>query len=146
MRALGSPAWATDPALATYAERRARHDELDDRLAEWCAEHDPEEAAELLVAHGVPAGVGRDPRSMFDHPQLNARGFYEEIDHPEVGRQRTPTLPFRFASLDHWLRTRARRCSASTTTRSSSTTSASARRSTPRSKPTGIIGNRPKGL
>jgi crotonobetainyl-CoA:carnitine CoA-transferase CaiB-like acyl-CoA transferase len=105
VRAIGSPAWATDPELEEYAARRARHDELDDHLAQWCAEHDPEEAAELLVAHGVPAGVGRDPRSMFDHPQLNARGFYEEIDHPEVGRQRTPTLPFRFASIDGWLRT-----------------------------------------
>jgi crotonobetainyl-CoA:carnitine CoA-transferase CaiB-like acyl-CoA transferase len=42
---------------------------------------------------------------MFDHPQHNARGFYEEIDHPAVGRQRTPTLPFRFASIDRWLRT-----------------------------------------
>jgi crotonobetainyl-CoA:carnitine CoA-transferase CaiB-like acyl-CoA transferase len=59
------------------------------------------------VAHGVPAAVGRDPRSMYDHPQLQARGFYEAIDHPVVGRLATPTLPFRFASVDHWLRTPA---------------------------------------
>jgi crotonobetainyl-CoA:carnitine CoA-transferase CaiB-like acyl-CoA transferase len=61
----------------------------------------------LLVAHGVPAAVGRDPRSMYDHPQLRARGFYEEIDHPIVGSMPTPTLPFRFASVDRWLRTPA---------------------------------------
>jgi len=61
----------------------------------------------LLVAHGVPAAVGRDPRSMLDHPQLRARGFYETIDHPVVGRLDTPTMPFRFASLDRWLRTPA---------------------------------------
>jgi crotonobetainyl-CoA:carnitine CoA-transferase CaiB-like acyl-CoA transferase len=41
------------------------------------------------------------------HPQLQARGFYEEIEHPIVGVMPTPTLPFRFASVDHWLRTPA---------------------------------------
>ena len=44
---------------------------------------------------------------MYEHPQLQARGFYEEIDHPVVGTVPTPTLPFRFASVDRWLRTPA---------------------------------------
>ncbi len=105
--ALGTPMWASDADFAGEAGRRARHDELDERLAEWSATRDVAEAAELLVAHGVPAAVGRDPRSMYDHPQLRARGFYEAIDHPVVGRLATPTLPFRFASVDHWLRTPA---------------------------------------
>jgi crotonobetainyl-CoA:carnitine CoA-transferase CaiB-like acyl-CoA transferase len=104
VEALGAPEWATDPELATYGGRRARQDELDTRLGEWSATRDTAEAAELLVAHGVPAAVGRDPRSMYDHPQLVARAFYEEIDHPVVGTLPTPTLPFRFASVDRWLR------------------------------------------
>jgi crotonobetainyl-CoA:carnitine CoA-transferase CaiB-like acyl-CoA transferase len=107
VRALGAPAWAADPELGSYATRRARHDELDNHLAQWAAEHDVAEAAELLVAHGVPAAVGRDPRSMYDHPQLRARGFYEEVDHPVVGRHWLPTMPFRFASVDRWVRTPA---------------------------------------
>jgi crotonobetainyl-CoA:carnitine CoA-transferase CaiB-like acyl-CoA transferase len=105
--ALGTPAWASDADLAGEAGRRARHDELDERLAEWSATRAVADAAELLVAHGVPAAVGRDPRSMYDHPQLQARRFYEAIDHPVVGRLATPTLPFRFASVDRWLHTPA---------------------------------------
>ena len=105
--ALGSPDWAVDQELATYTGRRARHDELDARLAEWSAQQDVAEAAELLIANGVPAASGRDPRSMYDHPQLQARGFYEEVGHPIVGPMPTPTLPFRFASVDRWLRTPA---------------------------------------
>ena len=50
------------------------------------AERDLAEAAELLVAHGVPAGARARPARRVDHPQLHARGFYEEIDHPVVGR------------------------------------------------------------
>jgi crotonobetainyl-CoA:carnitine CoA-transferase CaiB-like acyl-CoA transferase len=44
---------------------------------------------------------------MYDHPQLQHRGFYEEVDHPVVGRQRTPTPPFNFASVDRWVRNHA---------------------------------------
>ena len=76
-------------------------------MGEWAATQDVVEAAELLIAHGVPAALGRDPRLMVEHPQLQARGFYEDIDHPVVGHQATPTWPFRFASVDRWLRTPA---------------------------------------
>jgi crotonobetainyl-CoA:carnitine CoA-transferase CaiB-like acyl-CoA transferase len=105
--ALGAPDWAADPGLATHAARRARHDDLDAHLAAWASEQDADAAAELLVAHGVPASAARDPRSMYDHPQHRARGFYEDIDHPVVGVRATPTPPFRFASLPRWLRTAA---------------------------------------
>ena len=35
--ALGHPAWAADQALSTAAGRRARHDDIDEHLAAWCA-------------------------------------------------------------------------------------------------------------
>jgi crotonobetainyl-CoA:carnitine CoA-transferase CaiB-like acyl-CoA transferase len=105
--ALDRPAWALDPSFATHAGRRAAHDALDRHLGDWAAQQDVREAAERLVGHGVPASAARDPRSLYDHPQLRARGFYEDIDHPVVGTRATPTLPFRFASVDRWLRTPA---------------------------------------
>jgi crotonobetainyl-CoA:carnitine CoA-transferase CaiB-like acyl-CoA transferase len=104
---LGNPDWAADPELASVHGRRARHDELDERLEAWSRDRDPAEAAEVLVAHGVPAAAGRDPRLMYDHPQLQARGYYETIEHPVVGRLPTPTWPFRFRSVERWLRTPA---------------------------------------
>jgi crotonobetainyl-CoA:carnitine CoA-transferase CaiB-like acyl-CoA transferase len=106
VRALGDPEWARDPALATYRGRRERHDELDDHLAQWSAPRDVHDAAELLSAHGVPAAVGRDPRLLYDHPQLVARGFHENMEHPVVGKVKIPLVPFRFASVDTWLRRR----------------------------------------
>ena len=51
--------------------------------------------------------MARDPGSMYEHPQLRARGFHETIDHPVVGPRRTPSLPFRYASVPRWLRTPA---------------------------------------
>jgi crotonobetainyl-CoA:carnitine CoA-transferase CaiB-like acyl-CoA transferase len=66
-----------------------------------------DEAVWPLVAEGVPAAPGRDPRVLSRHPQFVARGFYEEVDHPSLGKYPSPGFPFRFASVDHWLHTAA---------------------------------------
>jgi crotonobetainyl-CoA:carnitine CoA-transferase CaiB-like acyl-CoA transferase len=106
-RALGDPDWATDPTLATQPGRVAQHDLLDKQLAEWAAALELDDAVELLASHGVPVARGRDPRVLSRHPQFVARGFYEEVDHPSLGRHPSPGFPFRFATVDHWLHTAA---------------------------------------
>jgi crotonobetainyl-CoA:carnitine CoA-transferase CaiB-like acyl-CoA transferase len=101
---LGRPAWALDPALATHAGRRAAHDAIDTDLRRWFAAREREATVEALLAAGVPAAPVRDPRLAREHPQLAARGFYEEVEHAIVGRQPLPTVPFRLASAARWLR------------------------------------------
>ena len=103
-RALGDPQWTQNPELSSIEGRRAAQDRLDEHLAEWASDCDVSDAAQLLIDHGVPAAVGVDPRLTTQHPQLVARKFYESIDHSVVGPQPMPTVPFRFASVDRWLR------------------------------------------
>ena len=104
---IGRPDLADDPALATLAGRRREHDRLDLVLAEWARDRDLASTVELLVAAGVPAAESRDNRRSSGHPQNLARGYCETIEHPVVGEHPTPTVPFRFASVDTWLRTPA---------------------------------------
>jgi crotonobetainyl-CoA:carnitine CoA-transferase CaiB-like acyl-CoA transferase len=101
---LGEPAWTADPALASHAGRRAAHDRIDAALRPWLATRERDAAIETLVAAGVPAAPVFDPRDTHRHPQLAARGYYEALDHPEVGRQLVPGVPFRYASVERWLR------------------------------------------
>jgi crotonobetainyl-CoA:carnitine CoA-transferase CaiB-like acyl-CoA transferase len=103
-RALGDPAFARDPALATHAGRRAAHDRLDAELARWAAEQQADTAVAQLLAEGVPAAPLVDPRTAHTHPQLAARGFYERFEHPVAGSHLVATLPCRFASVARWLR------------------------------------------
>jgi len=103
--ALGRPDWATDPALRTHEGRRAAHDLLDEKLGAWAAEIDLDKALDLLLGAGVPAAPAYDARRTSEHPQFVARGYYEELDHPIIGVQAHPSLPFRYASVDRWLRT-----------------------------------------
>ena len=101
------PDWARDPGLGTLAQRRAQHDRIDAGLRAWAAERDLESAVEELVARGVPAAVLVDARLSSDHPQMVARGFYEQTPHPVVGMHPIPGVPFRYASRERWIRSPA---------------------------------------
>lgn len=106
--ALGEPAWANDPGLATHWDRRARHDSLDAQLRAWAATvEDLDAEVERLCAAGVPAGVVQDARVASSHPQHVARDFHETVDHPVLGRHPCVRPPFRFASVDQWIRASA---------------------------------------
>jgi crotonobetainyl-CoA:carnitine CoA-transferase CaiB-like acyl-CoA transferase len=99
---LGRPGWAAQvgPDLLS---RRDRQDELDLGLRRVFAERERDASVRELVAVGVPAAPVVDPRTLSEHPQLRARGFLEDLEHPIVGRQSTMGAPFRYASVDRWL-------------------------------------------
>ena len=79
----------------------------DDGVVAWCASRTSADAARALLDAGVPAAEVVRPERVVDNPQLQARRFFEELDHPVVGRHRYPSFPFVFRSLGeerHWLR------------------------------------------
>jgi len=102
--ALGDPAWARAGDLGDREGRRTAHDRIDAELRPWFAERERDATVEALVAAGVPAAPVFDPRDTHTHPQLAARGYYEELRHAEVGVQATPGVPFRYGSVERWLR------------------------------------------
>ncbi len=72
-------------------------------IGSWAAAMDLDKAIDVLVAAGVPAAPATDPRRASDHPQFVARQFYERVDHPVVGAHPTAGLPWRQASVEHWI-------------------------------------------
>jgi crotonobetainyl-CoA:carnitine CoA-transferase CaiB-like acyl-CoA transferase len=52
----------------------------------------------------VPAGEVRDPRSISSHPQLDARRYFEVMEHPVAGSHPVATVPFRFDDVERWIR------------------------------------------
>jgi crotonobetainyl-CoA:carnitine CoA-transferase CaiB-like acyl-CoA transferase len=101
---IGHPELVDEPELQTLTGRRAQADRLDALIAEWAAERELHAAVDELLAAGVPAAPGVDARRAHRNEQMAARGYFESVDHPVVGTHLTPTLPFRYASLDHWVR------------------------------------------
>ncbi len=96
-RALGDPEWAADPALAAAAGRVHAHDRIDAALGDWCRARSADEVVARLWNGGVPAGKVLQPHRQPELAQLAYRGFFEEVDHPVMGRARYSTLPMTFS-------------------------------------------------
>jgi crotonobetainyl-CoA:carnitine CoA-transferase CaiB-like acyl-CoA transferase len=92
--ALGRPDWATDPTLASADGRRQHHDLIDGYLAGWCVELTGDEIVGALWGHDVPAAKVMQPHRQSELPQLAARGFFEDVDHPVNATTPHSTLPF----------------------------------------------------
>ncbi len=100
---LGDPEWARDPSLKTAAGRRAAHDDIDVRLAEWCARYDRDETVEKMITAGVPANALVNGHRVWPNPQLEARDFFHFMEHPVTGETRYPGQPMSFSAFPRQL-------------------------------------------
>ena len=61
---------------------------------------------EELVAAGVPAGMVQRSSDLLVCPQLRHRGFWRELEHPEIGESSYAGPTFRIAGYDAGARER----------------------------------------
>ena len=92
-RAAGWREWLADSALEALAGRKAREEEIERRLARWCAERDRETALDTLNAHGVSAAPMLSIRELCEHESLGQRAALVTVkssDRPPLTHLRTP--------------------------------------------------------
>lgn len=94
--AAGHPAWATDQRFATAAGRREHHDELDELIGRWTADHTPNEIFIRCQEHGVPASPVLHELDALSDPHLLARDMFHENGNDELGTHLYP------GHLWHW--------------------------------------------
>jgi crotonobetainyl-CoA:carnitine CoA-transferase CaiB-like acyl-CoA transferase len=93
-RAIGQPQLGDDARFCTAVERRQHQDALDQILSAWTRERQHYQVMHLLQAHGVPAGAVLSGRDTTEDPHLLARGFWDVVEHPEVGTYKQVTTPW----------------------------------------------------
>jgi crotonobetainyl-CoA:carnitine CoA-transferase CaiB-like acyl-CoA transferase len=76
-------------------QRRAREDGLEQVIAAWTAQRDPDSVMAVLQGAGVAAGVVRTPMALVDDPHLIDRGFWHRIDRPFIGLHWQSSAAFR---------------------------------------------------
>jgi crotonobetainyl-CoA:carnitine CoA-transferase CaiB-like acyl-CoA transferase len=74
---------------------RDAHDEFDKAVAEWTRSQTAVDIVDTLGARHVPAERVLTSDRMYDLPQLDGRGYYQEVEHPVTGAHRYPGWPFR---------------------------------------------------
>jgi crotonobetainyl-CoA:carnitine CoA-transferase CaiB-like acyl-CoA transferase len=105
--AMGRPDLAADPRFATASDRRANEDDLEREITAWTSGRDRWEITRLLQAVGVAAFPSLSSRDLESDPQLNERGFFTRLAHPEVGVRTHAGIPWRFADTPNGVRSPA---------------------------------------
>jgi crotonobetainyl-CoA:carnitine CoA-transferase CaiB-like acyl-CoA transferase len=93
--AMGRPGLLEDERFATSDCRTAAHDAFDQVVAAWTKTQSPANIVAALEERDVPAEEVIKPEGMYDVPQLDVRGYYEDYQRPITGRHRYPGWPFR---------------------------------------------------
>jgi benzylsuccinate CoA-transferase BbsF subunit len=106
LRALGRPPWSKEPKFGDAYQRWFNQDELDLKLGDWTRGFTPPEVTERLQREGVAAFPSLNASQLMADPHLQAREAFPIVEHPEKGRQRAVSPPWRFsrtpARLDRW--------------------------------------------
>jgi crotonobetainyl-CoA:carnitine CoA-transferase CaiB-like acyl-CoA transferase len=96
-KALGNPPWAGEKRFATLSSRLENKEALDVLIGEWTQKRTAEEVMTLLQRQGIAAGVVQDARDLAKDPQLKGRGFFVELDHPELDKTISDASPIRLS-------------------------------------------------
>jgi crotonobetainyl-CoA:carnitine CoA-transferase CaiB-like acyl-CoA transferase len=95
VEAMGRPALLEDARLATADGRAAAHDVFDQVVAAWTRTQAPANIVAALRERDIPVEEVVTPERMYDLPELDARGYYEDFEHAVTGWHRYPGWPFR---------------------------------------------------
>src|SRR5262249_36676060 len=97
-RAMGKPELAEDARFKTLDARKANEDELETIITEWTRPQTFDEVAKKLQAAGVAAAPCADNRYLCDDDaHVAQRGYWVELNHPEVGVRRHAGIPWRMS-------------------------------------------------
>ena len=101
--AMGHPVWADDGRFATLLIRKANEGALNEAIAGWTVTWEPAQLMEHLQSWGVPAGLVQDCRDLYEDPQLQHRGHYQFLEHPEMGTYATDRSEFVLSATPGYL-------------------------------------------
>ena len=94
----------TDARFCTATDRKANETELEHIVTEWTTTKNKWDVTRTLQAAGVAAYPTMSNKDLLEDPQLNARGFFVRLPHPEVGVRTHAGMPWLWAHAPHGVR------------------------------------------
>jgi len=96
-RVIGSPAWTKGKKFTSIDKRKENEEELNRLVEQWTTNHTAEEIMNLMQQAGVAAGVVKTNKEMFEDPQLEHRGYFQRVEHSEMGQILQQAWPIRLS-------------------------------------------------
>lgn len=86
MEWIDDPVLLADASLVDEGERQRKRDFILDRVSEWSRRHKKDDLVREAQQRHIPASPVATVLDLARDPQLIARGFLREIDHPQFGK------------------------------------------------------------
>jgi CoA:oxalate CoA-transferase len=106
VEAMGDPDWAREEWCKDELARSENADRVQPYIKEWAAAHTRSEIYHGLQAKGTPAGSVLNTAEVRNWVQLQERGFFVDVEHPEAGTHAYAGTPTRFSTIK-WSLSRA---------------------------------------
>ena len=106
---MGEPELTDSPEFSDSSGRRRNAERLNGIVSRWTRERDADELAFSLQSVGIAAGRVAKNYQLLADPHLAERGFFVEMEEPDVGAKVYPGQAIRMEGLDtSWWTTSAR--------------------------------------
>ncbi len=97
-KVIGNPEWTKERKFGTLAGRKENEDELDRLVEEWTTQNLAFDVMNQMQEDGVPAGVVETGEDQLEHDlQTRHRDFFQELDHPRLGKHHAAASPFQLS-------------------------------------------------
>ena len=96
---MDQPELADDARFLSRTARIQNAGELNRIISQWAETLGKDEIYSLVAPSGCPVGLYADSQDMHKSPQLKARRFFQDVDHPQAGQLTYPVRPYRFSGL-----------------------------------------------
>ncbi|MDH3737745.1 MAG: CoA transferase [Alphaproteobacteria bacterium] len=100
LSAIGRDDLKDDPRFSSPPKRLENQTEVEELLSQWTRQRDKREAMEILGKAGVPAGAVYDSMELYNDANLEARGIFQTMDHPDRGDFKMPVWPVKMSGSD----------------------------------------------
>jgi CoA:oxalate CoA-transferase len=96
-KAMGKSAWAADPGYRTKRQRWEKKYVLAEEIEKWTGERTMKEVGGILDRERVANSPILNIQQVCEDPHLSARGYFEEVVHPIIGKAKIPGVPFKLS-------------------------------------------------
>jgi CoA:oxalate CoA-transferase len=94
---MGDPEWARDEKFEQWLNRHMNGGEINPRVQEFVRGRDRDELFHALQADAIAAAPVNTAEDLVNSEQMQARGFFSEVQHPRSGTLRYPTAAYSFS-------------------------------------------------
>ncbi len=94
---MGRDDWAKDEGFSDMARRWQRAEEINEGIQEWIRQYDKDYLFRELQSIAVSTAPVNTSEDLVKSPQLEARRFFVDIEHPVAGRLQYPSVAYRLS-------------------------------------------------